>query len=236
MCGRFAVEFPGHHLQHRFDTANPVANLPTSWNIAPTQQAWVVRRQAQTGARHLDPLTWGLLPSWADPARAPRPINARAETVRGTALFRDAFARRRAIVPASAFYEWRRVATAGGKPVKEPFAIARTDGAPLAMAGIWERHRGEGGEIVRSFAVLTCAANATLRPLHERMPVVLEPADWPLWLGEAEGDVAGLLRPAGEDVLRLWPVSTRVNAVRNNDAALLEERVELGAGGGADPA
>ena len=235
MCGRFAVEFPGHHLHTLFGTANPTANLAPSWNIAPTCSAWTVRHHPDSGERHLDALSWGLLPAWADAATARRPFNARSETAARLPTFRDAMAKRRAIIPAQAFYEWRRVGGTDGRPVKEPFAIARTDGAPLAFAGLWERHRDAAGEVVRSFAILTCAANATLRPLHERMPVVLEPADWPLWLGEQDGDATELMRPAAADVLRIWPVSTRVNSVRNNDASLLDEQVAAAPMAGANP-
>ena len=235
MCGRFVVDFPGHQLHVLFGTVNPTANLAPSWNVAPTRSAWVVRRHAESGERHLDPLSWGLLPLWADAATAKRPFNARSETAAKLPSFRAALASRRAIIPARAFYEWRRVGGTDGKPVKEPFAIGRADGAPLAFAGLWERHRDAAGEVVRSFAILTCAANATLRPLHERMPVVLEPADWSLWLGEAEGDAAGLMVPAAEGVLRLWPVSSRVNSVRNDDAALLDEQVTSSTAGGPNP-
>lgn len=135
-------------------------------------------------------------------------------------MFRDAFARRRCLVPAGAFYEWRKVP--GG--AKQPFAVARADGAPLAIAGIWEGWRAPSpkGEIERTFCIITTDANARMAPIHNRMPVMIEPADWPAWLGDAEGDPAPLLRPAGEDVLRLWPVSARVNAVRNNDPSLIE--------------
>ncbi len=105
---------------------------------------------------------------------------------------------------------------------KQPYAIARQDGAPLAFASLWEGWRGPDGEALRTFAILTTAANATMRQLHDRMPVILEPEDWPAWLGEAEGDLPSLLRPAGEGVLRHRPVSRAVNNVRNKGAKLLD--------------
>lgn len=132
-------------------------------------------------------------------------------------MFKGALAARRCIVPADAFYEWQ--ARPDGK---QPFAIARQDEAPLAFAGLWEGWRPPEGEVVRSFCILTCPANATMRQLHERMPVVLEPAAWPVWLGEEDGDAKELMRPARDDVLRLWPVSRAVNSVRNDGAALLD--------------
>ncbi len=111
-------------------------------------------------------------------------------------------------MPAAAFYEWRT----GAGSSKRPFAVARADGTPLALAGVWEGWRAPTGEVERTFAIITTDANALMAPIHNRMPVVIEAADWPVWLGEAEADPAALLRPAGEGVLRLWPVSPRVNA------------------------
>jgi putative SOS response-associated peptidase YedK len=134
-------------------------------------------------------------------------------------MFRDAFARRRALIPAAAFYEWR---TIEGEKIKQLFAIARQDGDPLAFAGIWESWRGEGGEVLRSFAIITTDANQIMAQVQNRMPVIVEKADWSVWLGEAEGDPAALLRPAAEDVLRLWPVSRAVNNVRNDGPELLD--------------
>lgn len=201
-----------------FRTVGPVPNHAASWNVAPRQDALVVRRHHETGERHLNLLTWGLVPAWTkELAAARRPINARAETVATSGMFRSAFAARRCIVPADAFYEWKVSAGA-----KQPYAVARGDGQPMAFAGLWEGWRAPDGEVLRTFTIITTEANAVLAPIHARMPVVLEPADWPAWLGETSGDPAGLMRPAGEDVLRAWPVSTRVNNVRNDGPELLE--------------
>jgi putative SOS response-associated peptidase YedK len=218
MCGRFASTLPPELVARLFATRNALPNLGPNWNTAPTQEALVVRRHPETAERHLDALSWGLLPSWTkDPVHAKRPINARAETVSKLPTFRGAFAKRRAIVVIEAFYEWRRP----GGQLKQPFAIARGDGSPLALAGLWEGFKGATGEITRTFCIVTTSSNRLMERVHDRMPVVLQPADWPLWLGEAEGDPAMLLRPADEDVLRLWPISTAVNAVRNNGPDLL---------------
>jgi putative SOS response-associated peptidase YedK len=153
-----------------------------------------------------------------DPKRAPRPINAEGETVATSSMFWEAFAWRRALVPAAAFYEWRPIR---GRRIKQPFAIARQDGMPLALAGIWAGWRGKDGEVLRSFAVITTDANLLMTRVHNRMPVIVEEADWPVWLGETEGDAVSLLRPAQEDVLRLWPVSGSVNNARNDGPELL---------------
>jgi putative SOS response-associated peptidase YedK len=217
MCGRFCSALPADELARIFATLGPVPNLPPNWNLAPTQPAVGVRRHPDTGARTLSVLTWGLLPHFeADAKAARRPINARAETVATQPLFRGAFARRRCLIPADAYYEW--MADAGGK---QPYAIARADGAPLALGGLWEGHRSPDGEVTRSFAIITVAASPDLRLLHERMPLVLEAPDWPAWLGETESDPRLLLRAAPPGTLRFWKVGRAVNSVRNNGASLL---------------
>lgn len=178
----------------------------------------MVRRHPETGERRLDLLTWGLVPHWTKDLEAARkPINARAETVATSDMFRAALAERRCLVPAGAFYEWK--AMPGGK---QPYAIARQDGAPLAFAGLWDGWRGLDGTVLRTFAIITTPANAIMATLHDRMPAILEPEDWPAWLGEVEGDPVALLRPAADTVLRLWPISRAVNNVRNNGASLLD--------------
>jgi putative SOS response-associated peptidase YedK len=217
MCGRIVFHSPVDEIRDLFGTVNPPPNVPPTWNMAPTRLAPVVRLHPQSGERHLDLLRWGLLPHWAKDAKSVRqPINARSETAASSAMFRDPLARRRCIVPADAFYEWQAAGSA-----KMPHAIARADGAMLALAGLWDGWRGPDGEVVRSFTILTTGASAALRFLHERMPVVLEPADWPLWLGEAAGDPQTLLRTSAAE-LRIWAVSTQVNSVRNDGPQLLE--------------
>jgi putative SOS response-associated peptidase YedK len=159
-----------------------------------------------------------LLPSFTkDPAHAKRLINARGETVTTSGMFRSAFDRRRCLVPADAFYEW--MVMEGGK---QPYAIARTDDQPMAFAGLWEGFRWPDGSVARTFAIITTEANATMTQLHDRMPVIVEQPDWPLRLGEVEDDPARVLRPAAEDVLKVWPVSQAVNLPRHNGAVLLE--------------
>jgi putative SOS response-associated peptidase YedK len=222
VCGRFASHRPIDEIRAIFGTANAPPNVAPTWNMAPTRLAPVVRRHPESGQRHLDLLRWGLLPHWAkDPKNIRQPINARGETAATSPMFRDALVRRRCIVPADAFYE--RQDLDGGKL---PHAVARADRAMLALAGLWEGWRGPGGEVVRSFVVLTTEAAPALRFLRERMPVVLEPEDWPLWLGETDGPFPDLLRPS-EAPLLVWPVSTRVNNVKNDDPSLL---APLGAG------
>ena len=200
-----------------FHTENPTPNWEPTWNMAPTRDAPVVRLHPETRARHLDLLRWGLVPHWAkDPKSVRQPINARSETATTSPMFRDALARRRCLVPADVFYEWQ--ATGEGK---QPFAIARTDGQPMVFAGLWEGWRGADGTVMRTFTIMTTNANPTLRPLHERMPVVLEPPDWPAWLGETDNDHTTLLHPSAAE-FRIWAVGKAVNNVRNDSAALLQ--------------
>lgn len=218
MCGRFASFLPPEAIARIFGTVNPLPNIDPSWNLAPTQPALVVRRHPESGGRHLDVLRWGLLPYFSkDPKQARQPINLRAETVATMPLSRDAFARRRCIVPASAFYEWKPVDDG-----KQPYAIAPADGTPMAFGGVWEGWRSPDGEVVRTFAIITTRPNAEMALLHDRMPLVLDPTDWPVWLGEAEGDPKALLGPPPNGTLRAWAVSRAVNSPKNDGPALIE--------------
>ena len=229
MCGRYASILPAEHIATLFDTTGPPPNWGGTWNMAPTRDAPVIRLHPETGKRHLGLLRWGLVPHWVkDPKATRQPINARGETIASTPMFRDAFARRRCLVPADAFYEWQT--TPGGKlqdkllgklPGKLPWAITRADAACLVFAGLWEGWRGPDGTIIRSYTIVTTAANEALRPLHERMPVVLEEADWPQWLGETADNPATLIHPS-DAAFRTWQVGTAVNNARNDAASLLD--------------
>jgi len=217
VCGRYASFLPAEALRAMFDTVNATPNWEPTWNMAPTRDAPVVRLHPETRARHLDLLRWGLVPHWAkDPKSVRLPINARAETLATSAMFRDALERRRCLVPADVFYEWQAVDGA-----KLPFAVARADGDPMVFAGLWEGWRGPERTVIRSFTIVTTTANTLLRPIHERMPVILERTAWPVWLGEEEGDPTAVLQPSAAE-LRVWRISTAVNSVRNDNAALLE--------------
>ena len=163
MCGRFASSLPADEMRRLFQIMGELPNVEPSWNIAPSQRAAVVRRHPETGERRLDLLTWGLVPSFTKNLKAARkPINARSETVATSGMFRQALAKRRAIVPADLFYEWR--AQADGK---QPFAIGRTDGQPVGSAALWEGWKSPDGEILRTFTILTTEANAEMRAVHD---------------------------------------------------------------------
>jgi len=194
----------------------PPPNFPPSWNVAPTTQRPVIRRHPDAGDRRLDLLAWGLVLHFTKGLKAARkPISARAETVATSGMPRGALTQRRCLVPADAFYEWRAIPDG-----KQPYAIARRDGRPMAFAGLREGWRAPDGLVLRAYTSITTAASSAMAQAHDRMPVVLKQEDWPAWLGEEGGGPAPLLRPAADDVLRLWPVSRAVNSVRNNGAEL----------------
>lgn len=220
MCGRYFQQRPTAEVAAYFEAVNATPNLAPNWNRAPTQDGLVLRRHPETGARHLDALRWGLVPRWAkDPSVGSRMINARSESLAEKPAFREAFARRRCLVAADGFYEWRTEGRA-----KQPFAVAMADGSPMALAGLWEGWRAPDGEALRTFTIVTGEANGKLSAMHHRMPVILAREDWPAWLGEAEADEAelrGLLRPCPSEWLAVWPVSPRVNKVTENDPGLL---------------
>ena len=230
MCGRYAAILPADHIAALFQTTGPVPEWAGTWNMAPTRDAPVIRLHPETGERRLDLLRWGLVPHWVkEPKTTRQPINARGETIATMPMFRDAFARRRCLVPADSFYEWQSTPeghSQGKLPGKLPWAIAREDAGCLVFAGLWEGWRGQDGTVIRSFTIVTTEANEALRHLHERMPVVLEEADWAVWLGEkAEGsraaDPAGLIHPSPA-AFRAWRVATTVNNVRHDAPSLLD--------------
>ena len=222
MCGRFATDLPLHLIRDWYGAVGPLPNDAPNYNVAPTQSVPVVRRHPETGERRIDLLRWGLIPHWSkDKGR--QPINARAETAASSGMFRAALTSRRCIVPMTAFYEWDQ----RSKP-KQPYAFARRDHDPLMLAGLWESWTDPAGEVVRSFAIITTSANATLAPIHDRMPVVLRCCDCDRWLDDGPHD---LMRPASDDALRRWPVGSAVNATRNNGRHLLDP---VGAADGGD--
>jgi putative SOS response-associated peptidase YedK len=164
----------------------------------------VIRLHPVTGARHLDWLNWGLIPpAAADDPGAPHPIHARAETVADLPMFAGAFRQRRAIVPATAYFQRRAIGTG---PVR--YAITRKDGQPLAIAGLWEAVARPDRTIIRTYCIITIAAAGPVAGIHDRMPLVLEEADWPLWLGEIPGDPATLMHPPTRDTLAVRPMPT----------------------------
>ena len=180
MCGRFVQKTPLGDIRVLFETTNPVPNAAARYNAAPTDNLAVVRYNPRSRERALDLLRWGLVPLWAkDPSFGPKCINARAETVATNKIFRDAFERRRCLVPADGFYEWQK-----RDDQTQPYAIVPQEGDIFAFAGLWERWKSPAdGSILRSFTIVTGLPNKLCRPIHERMPVILPQAAWPVWLG-----------------------------------------------------
>jgi putative SOS response-associated peptidase YedK len=211
MCGRYMLTTPVDALRQLFlFTERP--NLAPRYNIAPTQDVPVVRRTRDGAGRQLIMARWGLVPYWAnDPKIGNRLINARAESVARTPAFREAYGRRRCLVPADGFFEWHKA----GK-TRQPFLARRRDQVPFAFAGLWERWPQPGGAVLRSCTIITCPANAAIVPLHDRMPVILAPDDFGRWLDPAAGG-GELLRPCPPEWLELVAVSARVNSPQNDD-------------------
>ena len=214
MCGRYALYGPRSRSRVESDYFSSLEQFPGSWNVAPGQVLPITRLKDGT-VEHVT-ARWGLVPFWAkDEKIGYKCINARAETIAATPAFKGAYrTRRRCLVPACGFYEWRKH-PAG----KQPFYITSADGALLAFAGLWDDWKKPDGERLTTFTVLTCAPNELVRPLHDRMPVILRHDDYRTWL-EAE-DPRELLVPCPEDMLECFPVSSRVNSPKNDAPDLI---------------
>jgi len=230
MCGRYSLTTPVEGVRQVFGFLER-PNLAARYNIAPTQEVPAVRLEpAEAGGAtgpHLVMLRWGLIPVWAkDKAIGSRMINARAETVAEKPSFRAAFAKRRCLIVADGFYEWRKDAGA-----KQPYRAAMADGRPFAFAGLWEHWTDPSdGTRVESCTIVTTEANELLKPIHPRMPVIVDPADFEAWLDVTAGPdgARALLRPYPAGLMKVYPVSPRVNSVANDDAALIEPLTATG--------
>jgi putative SOS response-associated peptidase YedK len=216
MCGRYAVTSSPEAIRALFRYAE-LPNFPPRYNIAPTQPIAIVR--IMEGKRQFALVRWGFIPAWVkDPKGLSLLINARGETAIDKPAYRNAMKRRRCLVPADGFYEWTRE---GGRG--RPYWVYARDRGPLAFAGLWETWSGPNGEEVETAAIVTTRANRTLAPLHDRMPVVVPPAAFDLWLnpGVDAETAATLIAPAPDDLLDAHEVSSAVNRVANDDPTLL---------------
>jgi putative SOS response-associated peptidase YedK len=230
MCGRFALYTPPARLARYFGASLAEGVDPEfhpSWNVAPTDQVLGVRdRPVEPAERLLMSFRWGLIPWWSKDARSgSRLFNARSETVATRASFREAFRERRIIVPADGFYEWHKTKTGQ----RQPHYFSRVDGEPIAFAGLAERWREKGAAkdtpYVRSCTIITTPGGADMEGIHDRMPVILDPATFDLWLdphNEDTEELRALLRPPPAGTVMHHPVGPRIGNVRNNDAALIE--------------
>jgi putative SOS response-associated peptidase YedK len=217
VCGRYTLSIPLSNLVDSFDVLPPEFEYPPRFNIAPTQDAPVIAQD--DAGRRVGLLRWGLIPSWAkDPALGSRMINARAETVAEKPAYRSAFRRRRCLVPADGFFEWKKEGDSEDrKNPKTPFWIHREDRTPFVMAGLWEKWVPEGGDPVYTYTILTTEAAPVIQDIHHRMPVILLGNARDIWLDSSSsvGELLPLLGPRGEG-LQAYPVSTLVNSPRND--------------------
>jgi putative SOS response-associated peptidase YedK len=214
MCGRFVLKATPAELITHFGLDECV-DLKPRYNIPPGTEIAAIR-QSPEGKRVLHQLKWGLVPHWAkDPGIGSKLNNARGESVAEKPSFREAFKRRRCLIPADGFYEWK----AEGK-LKQPYYISLPE--PFAMAGLWESWKAPDGSILRTCCVITTGPNAVMEPIHDRMPVIIAPENWGRWLSAPVEEVAELVRPYPADSMLAWPVSRRVSKTVEDDTGLIE--------------
>ena len=220
MCGRYALTTAAKDLAQRFSLRGAPEFAPR-FNVAPTQVMPVLIR-SDDGSRQAEMMRWGLIPFWAkDDSIGNRLINARSESVAEKPAFRAAMKRRRCLVPVDAFYEWQKL---NGGTRKQPHAIRMADESTFAFAGLWEQWSDDGEGEVLSYTILTTKPNEALTKIHNRMPVILDPADYDAWLdpNAATGDeLRRLFEPFPAEQLEMYPVSTHVNSPRNDDASCI---------------
>ena len=218
MCGRFTLRVPASVIAEQFSVLE-VPDLQARFNIAPTQPVAAVR-QANPQSRELSMFRWGLVPHWAKDVSIGNSLtNARSETVASKPAFRSAFRKRRCLIVADGFYEWQR-----SKSRKQPFFIHRRDDRPFAMAGLWESWGGDGGHL-ETCTIVTTEANDLMRPIHDRMPVIIAPGDYAAWLDQEYdgGDsLLEMLKPYAGGDLEAYTIATRVNSPRNDGPELIE--------------
>jgi putative SOS response-associated peptidase YedK len=216
MCGRYRLSRRKQIIEEYFDTAPWDDDWNPRYNIAPTQPVPVMRQHPKETRRDLSLMRWGLIPSWAkDTSGAARMINARSETAHTLPAFREAMKLRRCLIPADGFYEWSRTGKA-----KQPFCFEVSDGGLFAFAGLWDRWRDPSGQWVKSCSILTITPNVVTSAVHDRMPVILHPDSYDLWLDPGMQNVAAiseLLKPYDARLMRCYPVSSRVNHAGNDD-------------------
>lgn len=222
MCARYSNASPYRKIVTRFGVdAEDGAELAPRFNIAPSQEAPVVVAD-RDGRRHMRLMRWGLVPCWAkDTKDAGKAINARAESLAGRPTFKEPFERRRCLVPADGFYEWRDAGRAG----KIPLRYVMKDGEPFGFAGLWDAWRAPGGKRIETFSIVTTPPNDLVRPIHDRMPAILRRDDEARWLDTKVSDpewLAPLLRPYQADAMRCFEVSRAINSASVEGADLVE--------------
>lgn len=221
MCGRFTLTISPEELQAAFPDFSIPGDIPPSYNIAPSQPIPVIPND---GENQLDFFLWGLIPSWTKPDKVGKYslINARSETAGEKASFKNSFRRRRCLILADGFYEWRAPKSGGSKI---PYYFFLTDHRPFAFAGLWDVWISPEGDPLKSACILTTSPNQTVKAVHDRMPVILHPGDYQTWLDPREGkpeDFQGLMKPFPDPLMDSYPVSTYVNSPRNNSPQCIQ--------------
>jgi putative SOS response-associated peptidase YedK len=226
MCGRYKLSRRKQIIEEHFDTDSGDEDWSPRYNIAPTQPVPVIRQHPKEPVRELSLMRWGFIPSWAkDSSVAAQMINARAETASTKPAFRDSLKSRRCLIPADGFYEWART----GK-TKQPYCFEVGEGELFAFAGLWDRWKDGTGRVLETCSILTTTPNAVTSAVHDRMPVILDPDSYDLWLDPGMTKVeavSDLLRPCDALQMRCFPVSSRINSVVNDDEEC-SRPVELG--------
>jgi putative SOS response-associated peptidase YedK len=216
MCGRYRLSRRKQVVEEHFNAVSGNEEWGPRYNIAPTQPIPVILQNPREPVREMSLVRWGLIPSWAkDASAAASMINARSETAAAKPAFRDPIRFRRCLIPADGFYEWARTGKA-----KQPFCFEVRDGELFAFAGLWDRWEDPNGNAVETCAILTTTPNAVTAPVHDRMPVILDPDSYDLWLDPGMTNVeavSDLLKPCDARLMRRYPVSTRINHVANDD-------------------
>lgn len=223
MCGHFSLTTSPTKLSGIF-RLSVISHLDPHCNIYPGSQIAAIRQTDQQ--RTLDYLHWGLIPPWAeDPKTCYRIINAKAETVHKAPAFRSVFRNKRCLIPADGFYEWQQLE----KGRKQPYYIRPKGGGPFAFAGLWEKWQGKEGQVIESCTVITIESNKLIKPIHDRMPLILKPGDYELWLDPEIKDIRPLqviMKPYQEEKMEAYPVSASVYNSRNDFPECIEPVVE----------
>jgi len=216
MCGRYRLSRRKQIIEEQFDTADWQDDWSPRYNIAPTQPVPVIRQHPKEPTRQISTMRWGLVPHWAkDPSITTATINAKSETAATKPAFRDPLKFRRCLIPADGFYEWQRRGNS-----KQPFCFEVNNGGLFAFAGLWDGWKDSSGRWVKTCSILTTTPNAVTSAIHDRMPVILDPNSYDLWLDPGMQNVAAiseLLKPYDARLMRCYPVSTRINHVANDD-------------------
>jgi len=221
MCGRFTLTLSPEELQAAFPDFSIPGDIPPSYNIAPSQPIPVIPNE---GGKKMDFYRWGLIPSWTQPDKVGKYnlINARSETAAEKPSFKNSFRRRRCLVLADGFYEWSKPKSGGSKT---PYYFTLNGHQPFAFAGLWETWISPEGDPLKSACILTTSPNQTVKAVHNRMPVILQPADYEIWLDPMERkpeDLQGLLKPYPDAEMTSYPVSTYVNSPKNNSPQCIQ--------------